>query len=306
MAPRILVGTSSWADPGFIEKWYPRGMAARDRLSWYARRFDAVEVNSSFYAIPAQRTVKRWAEVTPREFVFDVKLHRLLSRHSAGLDSLPPELRERASTNQSGRVQLTPDLETAMIEKTLEAVAPLQEAGKLGPFLLQLTPAFAPGAHELDELDGLVERLRPHPLALELRHRAWVTGERAARTFEWYSERGVAFVSVDAPPGDHVPIMPAVDAVTTDRFSYMRCHGRNTEGYLTGKTVAERFDWEYSDDELQEIAARASALAEQAAELHVMFNNNTRDAAPRAARRFRELLGQDPGPPAEEPQLELG
>src|SRR4051794_33550003 len=68
MPGRILVGTSSWADPGFVEDWYPRGLAARDRLAWYAQRFEYVEVNSSFYAIPAQKTVVRWAEVTPAEF----------------------------------------------------------------------------------------------------------------------------------------------------------------------------------------------------------------------------------------------
>src|SRR6478672_12950938 len=78
MAGRILVGTSSWADPGFVEDWYPRGMAARDRLGWYAQRFEYVEVNSSFYAVPAPKTVVRWAEITPDDFTFDVKLHRLL------------------------------------------------------------------------------------------------------------------------------------------------------------------------------------------------------------------------------------
>src|SRR5204863_7141568 len=73
MAGRILVGTSSWADPGFVEDWYPKGMAARDRLGWYAERFEYVEVNSSFYAVPAQKTVARWDEITPKPFTFDVK-----------------------------------------------------------------------------------------------------------------------------------------------------------------------------------------------------------------------------------------
>ena len=68
MAGRILVGTSSWADPGFVEDWYPKGLAARDRLGWYAQRFEYVEVNSSFYAIPAEKTVARWAEITPERF----------------------------------------------------------------------------------------------------------------------------------------------------------------------------------------------------------------------------------------------
>src|SRR5438477_4193265 len=147
MAGRILVGTSSWADPGFVEDWYPKGLAARDRLAWYAERFEYVEVNSSFYAIPAEKTVARWAEITPDGFTFDAKLHRLLSRHAAGLDSLPPDLRERTQTGPRGRVELTPQLEEALVERTLAEVAPLADAGKLGPFLLQLTPAFTPHEH---------------------------------------------------------------------------------------------------------------------------------------------------------------
>ncbi|MEA2424026.1 MAG: hypothetical protein QOH13_436 [Thermoleophilaceae bacterium] len=309
MAGRILVGTSSWADPGFVEDWYPAKMPARDRLGWYAQRFEYVEVNSSFYAVPAQKTVARWAEVTPERFTFDVKLHRLLSRHAAGLDSLPPELRSAAQTNDRGRVILTPELEHLVIEQTLHATAPLADAGKLGPFLLQLTPAFGPGKHELAELDPLAERLRDHGLAIELRHKGWVEGERMEKTLDWYEERGVAFVCVDSPPGDHVPILPPVDAVTRRDLAYLRAHGRNTEGYLKGKTVAERFGWVYSDEELQEMAGRAKQLAQNAEEVHVAFNNNRSSDAPDSARRFRELIGQDPGPAPDAPtpgqQMEL-
>ena len=90
MAGKILVGTSSWADPGFVKEWYPPQLAARERLAWYAERFGYVELNSSFYAIPDRNNVHRWVEGTPDGFVFDVKAHRLLSRHAAPIDSLPP------------------------------------------------------------------------------------------------------------------------------------------------------------------------------------------------------------------------
>jgi uncharacterized protein YecE (DUF72 family) len=302
----ILVGTSSWADPGFVKEWYPQGMPAAERLPWYAQRFRAVELNSSFYAVPDRNTVRRWAEVTPEGFTFDVKAHRALSRHAAPLDSLPPDLRDGAETNERGRLILTPELEGALASRLVEEVAPLEEQGKLGSFLVQLTPAFAPGRHELAELDGLVEALQPHRVAVELRHRGWVREKRVEDTLRWFSDRGVAFVSVDSPPGDHVPIMPPIDAVTRDDLAYLRAHGRNTEGYMGGKSVAERFGWRYSDDELEEIAGRARELAEQAGEVHVMFNNNRDDDAPTAAQRFQALLGQDPGPPPEDPQLELG
>src|SRR3954447_7758174 len=309
MAGRILVGTSSWADPGFVEDWYPRGMPARDRLAWYAERFEYVEVNSSFYAVPAQPTVVRWVEITPEKFTFDVKLHRLLSRHSAGADSLLPELRSTANVDERGRVILTPQLEDALVDATLEAVEPLAEAGKLGPFLLQLLPAFSPRKHSLDELDSLAERLREPGLAIELRNRGWVEGARLEETLDWYESHGVSFVCVDSPPGDNFQILPPVDAVTRRDVAYMRMHGRDTEGYLKGKTVAERFGCVYSDDELRELAERANGLAESAAEVHVAFNNNRSSDAPDAARRFREIIGQDPGPatslPAKGQQMEL-
>ena len=332
MGGRILVGTSSWADPGFIKEWYPPKMPAGQRLGWYAERFEAVELNASFYAVPERETVRRWVDVTPDGFTFDVKLHKLLSRHSASLDSLPPSLRERARTTPRGRVVLEDGLELALVDELLDAIEPLETAGKLGALLLQTTPAFKPrrpgrgsagqgepdvqdatvgpdddqpGPNRLVELEPLVAAVAPRKLALELRNRHWVEGEQLSETLAWCSEHGVAFVCVDAPPGDHFSIMPAVDAVTRDDLAYVRLHGRDTHGYLTGKTVAERFGWVYGDAELEEVAGRVRNLADQAAEVHVLFNNNRDDDAPSAARRFRALLGQDPGPPPDDGQLRL-
>jgi uncharacterized protein YecE (DUF72 family) len=303
VAGTIRVGTSSWADPGFVREWYPPKLAARERLPWYAERFDYVELNSSFYAVPDRTTVHKWVEQTPDGFLFDVKAHRLLSRHSAPLDSLPPELRDEARTSGRGRVELTTELETALARRLVEETAPLAEAGKLGAYLVQLTPAFSPAKHSLDELDNLVAALKPHRVAVELRNRNWVRPERRDATLGWFSERELAFVCVDAPPDEHFSIMPSdLDAVTTDRLAFIRLHGRNTDGYLKGKSVAERFGWRYEEDELEEVAGRARSMAEQAGEVHVAFNNNRGDDAPTAAQRFRALLGQAP---AGEEQLRL-
>jgi uncharacterized protein YecE (DUF72 family) len=308
MAGRIVVGTSSWADPGFVAEWYPKGMSARDRLAWYAERFEMVELNSSFYAVPEADTVARWVEVTPDDFTFHVKLHRLLSRHSADYKALPPELRGDAGVDGKGRVHLDSKLEDALAEAILDVTRPLDEAGKLGAFLLQLSPSFSPRAHDLEELRPLIERLEPHTVALELRNRNWVADERAPRTLEAVSELGAAWVGVDAPQAEHFTIMPPVDAVTNSKLAYLRAHGRNADGYLSGRTVAERFGWEYTDDELEEIAGRARELAETAGIVNVAFNNNRGADAPTSARRMRGLLGQDPGPPpgATEGQLTLG
>jgi uncharacterized protein YecE (DUF72 family) len=304
MASRILVGTSSWADPGFVKEWYPAKLPARERLPWYAQHFELVELNSSFYAVPDRSTVHGWVQATPPGLRFDVKAHRVLSRHSAPVDSLPPDLRDRAETAGRGRIKLTPDLETALAERLIEETAPLAEAGKLGTYLLQLTPAFSPARHRLEELDRLVEVFRPHSLAVELRNRNWVDDRRREATLDWFADRGVTYVTVDAPPADNFQIMPSLDAVTNPSVAYLRAHGRNTKGYLTGRSVAERFGWRYTDDELEEIAGRARTLAESAGEVHVAFNNNRGDDAPTAAQRFRALLGQQV-PEPDDPQLTL-
>jgi uncharacterized protein YecE (DUF72 family) len=117
MSGRILIGTSSWADPGFVKEWYPPKMAAKERLPWYAQRFQTVELNSSFYAVPDRSTVHQWVAATPDEFVFDVKVHRALSRHAAPLDSLPPDLRDGVATTERGRIRLSAELEVALARR---------------------------------------------------------------------------------------------------------------------------------------------------------------------------------------------
>jgi uncharacterized protein YecE (DUF72 family) len=291
VAGRISIGTSSWADPGFVEEWYPPGLPARDRLPYYAERFDAVEVNSTFYAIPAATTATSWAKVTPDDFTFDVKLHRLLSRHSAGPSSLPEELRSLARTDARGRVKLTKRLEATIADTLLEALEPLD--GKLSTFLLQLTPAFGPRDHKLDELAPLVERLSDRaPVAIELRNRFWLHERRIERTLGWFEAHGAAFVCVDAPQGSNAPtIMPPIDVTTREDVAYLRAHGRNLDGYLRGRSVAERFGYRYGDDELREIAGRAQELAAHVRDVRVMFNNNRGRDAPDAAERFKEVSG---------------
>jgi uncharacterized protein YecE (DUF72 family) len=294
MAGRIIVGTSSWADPGFIEEWYPPGLPARERLAWYAQLFEGVEVNATAYAIPAVSTVERWVEETPPGFTFDVKLHRLLSRHAVEPSSLPPDVRTGIELTPRGRVVLSRQLETAIAERSLEALSPLVHAGKLSTLLLQLSPAFKPRGHALDELAGLIDDLAPYPVAIEFRHKGWVDERRLPQTLSWLESRDAIFVGVDAPQGRSPTMMPPIDAVTHPRIAYLRAHGRNVEGYQRGRTVAERFAWKYSDDELLEIAGRAQRLAQDVPFVRVMLNNNRGADAPHSARRLRELLGQVP------------
>jgi uncharacterized protein YecE (DUF72 family) len=171
-------------------------------------------------------------------------------------------------------------------------VQPLAEHGKLSSFLLQLSPSFKPKGHALDELAPIVEALAPHPVCVEFRHRGWVEEKRLEDTLAWLSEHRVVFVCTDSPQGKAPTMMPPVDAVTREDLAYFRAHGRNAEGYMKGKTVAERFAWDYSDEELRELAGRADGLASDAEIVRIMFNNNRGADAPKAGERMRELLGQ--------------
>src|SRR5438034_4909753 len=147
---KILVGTASWSDPGFVQHWYPKGMRAHERLGWYAQQFEMVEVNSTFYSVPDLRMVERWCAATPDRFTFDVKLHQLFSFHSTVAKLLPPDLQQRAETDGTGKVKRTPALEEAMLNAFLGSMSILRSAGKLGVLLLQLSPAFSPRIHQLE------------------------------------------------------------------------------------------------------------------------------------------------------------
>ena len=289
----ILIGTASWTDPGFVERWYPKKMAAHERLAWYAQHFAMVEVNSTFYSVPDPRMVERWCATTPDNFTFDVKLHQLFSFHSTQRKLLPPELQRIAQIDAKEKVNTSPELQDALLESFLRPMSILQSAGKLGVFLLQLSPAFSPRKHHLSELQPLVEKLVDYQLAIEFRNRNWVVGDQLRFTVDFLRKRNVGFVNVDAPASDHFSVVPSeLNEITNPNFSYLRLHGRDPKAYLTGKTVAARFNYDYSDKEIEEVADRSRKLAQDAKDVHVVFNNNNLDYAPRAATRLRAALSQ--------------
>ena len=302
---RILVGTASWTDPGFVERWYPKKMAAHERLGWYAQHFEMVEVNSTFYSVPDARTVERWCATTPNNFIFDVKLHQLFSFHSTPRKLLPPGLQRLVQTDAKGKVTASTTLRDALLESFLRPMSILKSAGKLGLFLLQLSPAFSPRKHKLHELEPLIEKLDHYQLAIEFRNRDWVVGNQLRSTIDFLRKRHVGFVNVDAPASDHFSVVPSeLNEITNPNFSYLRLHGRDAKAYLTGKTVASRFNYDYSDKEIDEVADRSRKLAEDAKDVHVVFNNNNLDYAPRAATRLRTALSQSV-PPASPQTPEL-
>ena len=289
MAQDIRIGTASWTDPGFVEDWYPRKLPARARLRWYAEHFNYVEVNATFYAIPAARTVERWCTETPDDFLFDVKLPKALSRHRMEAKFLPADLRARVPVER-GAVTLTAESEKLILDRFLHELQPLVDAGKLGAFLLQLSPAFRPGTHQLAEIDSLQERLAPRLLAVELRNRDWVTGAQLEHTLGYFRSRQLTLVLVDAPQSEHFTVMPGLDVVTNPALGYFRAHGRNEQGYIRGRTVAERFDYDYNDEEVRAMAERLRNLESEVKELRIVANNNRADYAPKLAERLQKLL----------------
>jgi uncharacterized protein YecE (DUF72 family) len=304
MAGKILIGTASWSDPGFVERWYPKKLPAGERLGWYGQHFEMVEVNSTFYSVPDGRMVERWCATTPDAFTFDVKLHQLFSFHSTPAKLLPPKLQKRAQIDAKGKVKSTPELQEALLEEFLRSTSILRTHGKLGVLLLQLSPAFSPRKYDLNELEPLTEMLRDHRLAIEFRNRNWVVEEQLKSTIDFLRTRRVALVNVDTPNEEHFTIMPSdLNEITNPRVAYLRLHGRNARAYLTGKTVAARFDYDYNDKEISEISVRAKNLAQESDEVHVVFNNNNLDYAPRAGLRLRKALGQPVPASAETAEL---
>ena len=279
-------------------------MPAGERLGWYAQHFELVEVNSTFYSVPELRMVERWCAATPNAFTFDVKLHQLFSFHSTPAKLLPPELQRRAETDAKGNVKSTLALQETLLKTFLRSMSIIRSTGKLGVLLLQLSPAFSPRKHQLSELEPLTEKLGDYDLAIEFRNRNWAIGDQLQSTIDFACKHRAIFVNVDTPASDHFTVMPSdVDEVTNPKSAYLRLHGRNAKAYITGKSVAARFDYDYNDKEITEVVERSKRLAQEARELHVIFNNNNLDYAPRAALRLRKALDQIVNAPGETLEL---
>jgi uncharacterized protein YecE (DUF72 family) len=295
MAARIVIATAGWTDPRLLDYWYPYGMAAVDRLFSYAERFAAVEVNNTFYRVPPTEMVARWAWGTPVDFTFDVKLHRLLSRHSTPITAIPVDLWSNTEVTLDERVRPTPWLRAAVLERLLAALEPMRQSGKLNSLLLQLAPWFSPQINSLHELDDIIDRCRPTKVAVEFRNRGWVERERVSRTLDYLAEREATFVCVDTPAVEHERIMPRdFTAVTCPTMAYLRVHGRDCDHYLNAGNTTQRYSYPYTDPELHEIADRALYLAAHLTDgaTRVVFNDNHAREAPDAAQRLQEILAR--------------
>jgi uncharacterized protein YecE (DUF72 family) len=296
---RSRVGTASWTDPEFIRAgWYPHEVKndAEGRLRYYARHFPMVEVNATFYALPRAGTVQAWADRTPDDFRFHVKAHQVISGHASDPARLPPPLRELPfQADRRGRIRRpSRELRDAVTDALVEAVAPL--GPKLGAILLQLPPHVAAGADARDEVSRIIERIHPLRTAVEFRNASWADPGEREGAVEMLAAHDAAWVCVDAPRIDAPSAMPPLVEVTSPELAYLRLHGRNAATWQGSRTVAERFDWQYSDEELGEWLDPVLDMAGRAQEVAVVFNNNHGDFALRSAARFGEMVRQSRRP----------
>ena len=142
------VGTASWTDPTLVNSdlFYPPSVrSAEERLRFYAEQFNTVEVDSTYYALPAEPNARLWTERTPDGFVFNIKPFALMTQHPAEVSRLPKQLREMLPLRERSNRQLTrPSKEVVdmAFQMFWSTMAPLREAGKLGIVAFQFPDVF--------------------------------------------------------------------------------------------------------------------------------------------------------------------
>ncbi|GAC1699370.1 MAG: DUF72 domain-containing protein [Candidatus Limnocylindrales bacterium] len=296
----IRTGTCSWTDPTLIASgWYPEGIAkkAEGRLRYYAQRFDLVENDASYYALPDPKQAAVWAGRTPSGFTMDFKAFATMTTHPTDPGRLPKDVRAELPAEALAKPRLYPkDFPPAVRDDLFArfwvALEPLRSAGKLGAILLQYPDWFVISRENKKEIERARELLPDDRLAVEFRNHTWMSERNAAETLAFLRSNGLSYVSVDEPQGFPSSV-PPVAAVTSDDLAIVRFHGRNAENWKKpGLTAAERFDYSYSKAELGEWLAPIRRLAAEASEVHLLMNNCYADKAVRNAAELGELLRQ--------------
>lgn len=290
------VGTCSWTDRTLIEEsdFYPKDVQTpAARLRFYATYFDTVEVDSTFYAFPAERNAILWAERTPESFLFNVKALSLFTFHHTPKRALPLFLtKELGPEWQSAETLSARDVPQSWLEEALFAflktLQPLKEKEKLGYVLFQFPPWFRPEPESFAYLEWLRNHTEGITAAIEFRHRSWVQKGVFSRTLQFLKDLGLALVCVDEPD---LPWTVPPFFATTHRIAIVRFHGRNKEAWQTKNlSVSEKFRYLYSKEELIEWKRRILARSSENTEVFVMFNNCYRDFAVRNALEMQRLL----------------
>ena len=251
----IHLGTSGWSYKDWVGPVYPEDLPQGGWLPYLAERVDALEVNVTYYRLPHQGMVEGWAARTPEDFLFAVKAHRSLTH-------------ERKEPDYAAFCQ---------------GVEPLVQAGKLACILAQFPYSFHATEENRTYLAKLREGLADLEVVIEFRNRGWISDE----TFQLLSELEFGYCAVDQPQFDNL-IPPIVKA--TGRVGYVRFHGRNYEKWWNHDEAWERYNYEYSEEELQEWVPKLKQL-DKSTQLTLAFaNNHWRGKSLQTVNQLQELL----------------
>lgn len=266
MSSKIRIGTSGYSFKDWVGSIYPESLPQKEWLSFYAREFDTVEINSTYYRIPSPYMMAALVrKVDPRRFLFVVKV--------------PKEM-----THERGKFDET-------VRPFLEGIQPLIEAGCLGGLLAQFPYSFK--RHHEESLSHL-ERLRDAipreiPVHVEFRNVWWYRPE----VIEFLREHDLGFVNVDLPP---LPGLPQEKtSIVTNGIGYFRFHGRNAAKWWEHETAGERYDYLYSQEELEEWVPAILEAVSKARMTFIFMNNCHRGkSAINAVQLQRRLNLRDP------------
>ena len=261
-APGLCIGTcgysyGEWVDAGF----YPPGTHSAGMLDSYAQRFSAVELNYTWYQMPAAGAMERMCQKLPEHFRIAAKLTRTLTH------------------------EIKKDLWTKQALLFRQGIEPLARQGCLLAILVQLPPSFTRTIPHRSYLAALLDELSGLPLAVEFRHDSWAVDS----VFSELARRNVALACVDCPeiPG----LFPRLARVTSPDLFYLRFHGRNARGWNSG-SMQQQFNYHYSHTELARWAdIIRTQLLPHARQGALFFNNHVRGQAPANALHLAELLG---------------
>jgi uncharacterized protein YecE (DUF72 family) len=254
----IYIGTSGFSYDDWKGEFYPAKIAKKDMLAYYARSFGAVEINSTYYAIPGAASFASMDRKTPDDFRFVVKAHK--------------DMTHAETPNAAG------------FDAFMGSIGPLIDSGKLGCVLAQYPWGFKPNEVNIGRLRDLRDRLGDVRAVVEFRNSEWVNDE----TFGLLRELDLGFCCVDEP--QLKGLMPKVSVVTSET-GYIRFHGRNAKNWWKHEESHERYDYLYSEEELQEWVPKAEEVIENASDTYMFFNNHFRGKSAINARMFAGMLG---------------
>lgn len=255
----IHFGTCGFSYEDWREVFYPADLSKSDFLSYYAEHFNALELNSSYYAIPRPQLIDNLIRLTGDDFKVVVKAYQ-------GITHQRDESPERD------------------LEQFLRSIAPLAEAGKLAAVLLQFPYSFHYGESELGYLDNLLSRVPEFLTVVEFRHASWMK----RRTLECLQSHAAGFCCVDEPPLRG--LMPPESICTSVLIGYVRFHGRNAKKWWDNEKSWERYEYNYNDEELSGWLPGIRWLESKTEQTYIFFNNHRAGAAVENTRRMNTLL----------------